>query len=102
MRAVKSILAASVFALVCQAASAETADSFNAAYAKAQAAEKKAGELRNQWTTTEAALKGAKKAADGGDFDHAVQLAKQAEDMANASIAQSEREDKAWTESEIR
>ncbi|RTL50653.1 MAG: hypothetical protein EKK40_11035 [Bradyrhizobiaceae bacterium] len=102
MRIMTSIVAGAAVCFVLSSAYAETAETFGAAYAKAEAANKKAGELRNQWTTTGAALKDAKKAADGGDFDAATNLAKKAEALANASIAQSQREDKLWTESEIR
>ena len=77
-------------------------EGFKAAYAKAEAANKKAGELRNQWTTTAKTLKDAQKAADAGDFDKATKLAGEAEALANASIAQTEREKKLWKESEIR
>ena len=77
-------------------------DQFKAAFEKAQAAEKKAGELRNQWTVTENALKAAKTAADAGDFDKALKLANQAEALANASIVQSEREKTAWKDAVIR
>jgi|SRR6516162_10017624 hypothetical protein len=78
------------------------ADVFKDAYAKAEAANGRAGKLKNQWTPTQSALGAARKAADSGDYDAAVRLAKQAEDLANASIAQSEREDKLWTDAEIR
>jgi hypothetical protein len=76
-------------------------DAFRDAYAKAEAAYGRAAKLKNQWTTTQSALVAAKKAADGGDYDAAAQLAKQAEDLANASIAQSEREDRLWKDAEI-
>ena len=36
---------------------------------RGRSAEKDAGQLRNQWTTTEAAFKAAKKAGDAGNFD---------------------------------
>ena len=78
------------------------ADAFNAAYASAQTANKKAGELKNQWTTTSAALAAAKKAADGGDYEAAIRLAKQAEALAGASIAQVQRESTLWKTSELR
>jgi len=42
---------------------------FKAAYAAAEAANKEAGSLRNQWTTTASMLAAAKKAGDAGDFD---------------------------------
>ncbi len=78
------------------------ADGFTAAYAAAQAANKKAGDLRNQWTVTSASLAAAKTAANGGDYETAIRLAKEAEALANASIAQTEHEKNLWKESEIR
>jgi len=69
---------------------------FDAAYAAAQSAEKDAGALKNQWTTTEQALAAAKKAAAAGDFDSAVNQAQQAEALAKASIAQAKEQDSAW------
>ena len=77
------------------------ADAFKSAYATAQAANKRAGYLRNQWTVTSASLAAAKAAADGGDYETAIRLAKEAEALANASIAQTEREKTLWKESEI-
>src|SRR5580693_6963032 len=81
------------------AASAET--DFRAAYAAAEAAEKEAGHLRNQWTVTAAALADAKKAADKGDFDQALASAKEAEALAKASIFQATSEKQAWKNLEI-
>jgi hypothetical protein len=78
------------------------ADAFKTAYAAAQAANKKAGDLRNQWTVTSTSLGAAKTAADGGDYETAMRLAKEAEALANASIGQTEREKNLWKESEIR
>ena len=49
---------------------------YKAAYAAAEAANKDAGALRNQWTTTASALAAAKKAADAGDFDAAMAAAR--------------------------
>ncbi|HWK01645.1 MAG TPA: hypothetical protein VNR41_13155 [Xanthobacteraceae bacterium] len=77
-------------------------DQFKAAYEKAEATNKKAGELRNQWTVTANALKGAKAAADAGDFDKALKLANQAEALAQASIAQTEREKTLWKDAVVR
>src|SRR5271167_3480421 len=83
-----------------QAAGSET--EFKAAYAAAEAVEKEAGRLRNQWTVTEAALTEAKKAADKGDFERAIFSAKEAEALAKASIFQAESEKGAWKNLEIR
>jgi hypothetical protein len=83
-----------------RAAGSET--DFRAAYAAAEAAEKEAGRLRNQWTVTAAALADAKKAADNGDFDQAISSAKEAEALAKASIFQATSEKEAWKNLEIR
>jgi hypothetical protein len=75
---------------------------FKAAYAAAEAANKEAGMLRDQWLATGAALAAAKKAADSGDFDRAIASAKEAEALAKASIFQATSEKEAWKNLEIR
>jgi len=82
------------------AAGSET--EFKVAYAAAEAADKEAGRLRNQWTVTAAALAAAKKAADKGDFDQAISAAKEAEALAKASIFQAASEKEAWKQLQIR
>jgi hypothetical protein len=69
---------------------------FKAAYAAAEAANKQAGALRDQWTATAAALAAARKAADSGDFDAAVAQSREAEALAKASIFQATSEQEAW------
>jgi hypothetical protein len=92
--------------MLCAAATAAVAASteadFNAALNAAQAAEKDAGALKNQWLPTEQMLAAAKKAAAAGDFDTAVNQAKQAEALANASIAQAKEQQEAWKAGIIR
>ena len=91
--------------LIASAASALAAGSeadFKAAYAAAEAANKEAGSLRNQWTVTALALAAAKKAADAGDFDKAIASSKEAEALAKASIFQATSEKEAWKALEIR
>jgi hypothetical protein len=102
---VKSALALAAAALITGAMSALAASSeadFKAAYAAAEAANKEAAALRNQWTTTTATLADAKKSADKGDFDTAVASSKEAEALAKASIYQATSEKEAWTALEIR
>ena len=82
-----------------QAAGSKT--DFGTAYAAAEAANKQAGHLRNQWTVTAEALAAAKKAADKGDFDHAIAVAKEAEALAKASIFQATSEKDTWKNLEI-
>jgi hypothetical protein len=74
---------------------------FKAAYAAAEAANKQAAGLRNQWTTTAATLAAAKKAADSGDFDQAVAQSREAEALAKASIFQATSEKERWKDLEI-
>jgi hypothetical protein len=90
--------------LIATAAPALAASSeadFKSAYAAAEAANKEAGALRNQWTTTAACLAEAKKPADKGDFDAAVALSKEAEALAKASAYQATSEKDAWKALEI-
>jgi hypothetical protein len=82
-------------------AGASEAD-FNAAYAEAEAANKQAGVLRDQWTTTATALANAKKAAEAGNFDAALAEAKEAEALAKASVLQATQEKEAWKAEVIR
>jgi hypothetical protein len=81
---------------------AATEADYNAALAAAEAANKEAAGLRNQWTVTAAAIAAAKKAADGGDFDKAVESSKEAEALAKASIFQATSEKERWKDMEIR
>jgi hypothetical protein len=90
------------FGCSASAALAASADDFKAAYAKADAAEKQAVQLKTSWTTTVDALKHAKKAAEAGKFDDAVALAQEAEALANASIAQAKDEQQSWQDAVIR
>ena len=81
---------------------AATEADYKAAYAAAEAANKEAGKLRNQWTTTASTLATAKKAADAGEFDKATASAKEAEALAKASIFQATSEKTRWKDMEIR
>jgi hypothetical protein len=81
---------------------AATEADFSAAYAAAEAANKQAGSLRNQWTTTAATLAAAKKAAAEGNFDAAVASSKEADALAKASIFQATSEKTLWKDMEIR
>jgi hypothetical protein len=81
---------------------AATEADYIAAYAAAEAANKEAGSLRNQWTTTAATLAVAKKAAAEGNFDSAVAASKEAEALAKASIFQATSEKALWKNMEIR
>jgi hypothetical protein len=84
------------------ALAAATENEFKAAYAAADAANKQAGQLRDQWTVTATALSDAGKAAEAGDFDKAVAASKEAEALAKASIFQATTEKDAWKAMEIK
>ncbi len=75
---------------------------YKAAYSAAEAANAEAGKLRNQWSPTVSTLAAAKKAGDAGDFDKAIEAAKEAEALAKASIFQATSEKTRWKEMEIR
>jgi len=95
-------LVASLLVAAAMPARAASEADFKAAYAIAEAAEKEAGSLRNQWVTTEATLSAARKAAEKGDFDGAIASAKEAEALARASIFQATSEKERWKDAEIR
>ena len=96
------MISLSLVAGATSALAASTEADFKTSYAAAEAANKQAGALRNQWTVTAAALAGAKKAADSGDFDQAVASSKEAEALAKASIFQATSEKEVWKAIEIR
>ena len=81
---------------------AATEADYKAALAAAEAANKEAAGLRNQWTVTAAAIAAAKKAAEAGDFDKAVASSNEAEALAKASIFQATSEKTLWKDMEIR
>jgi hypothetical protein len=99
---VLSLAAALLIAGTTSGVAASSEADFKAAYAAAEAANKEAGLLRNQWTVTAAALTAAKKSADSGDFDQAAASAKEAEALAKASIFQATSEKELWKDLEIR
>jgi hypothetical protein len=98
----KSALASMLLIASSTCAFAATEADFKAAYAAAEAANKEAAGLRNQWTTTAATLAAAKKAADAGDFDAATASAREAEALAKASAFQATSEKERWKDMEIR
>jgi hypothetical protein len=102
MSMLKSLLASAVLIASSACAYAASEADYKAAYAAAEAANKEAGALRNQWTTTASTLAAAKKAADAGDFDKAVEGSKEAEALAKASIYQATSEKVLWKDLEIR
>ena len=95
-------IAAALIAAAAPAFAAGTEADFKAAYAAAEAANKEAGALRNQWTTTAATLAEAKKSADAGEFGKATASAREAEALAKASIFQATSEKERWKDMEIR
>jgi hypothetical protein len=99
-----SLLALTSVLLIAGATSAlaATEADYKAALAAAEAANKQAAGLRNQWTVTAAAIAAAKKAAEAGDFDRAVASSNEAEALAKASIFQATSEKTLWKDMEIR
>jgi hypothetical protein len=90
------IAAALGFGATTSAKAAGSETDFKAALAAAETAEQQAASLKNRWTTTEQTLAAAKKAAAAGNFDAAMEAAKQAEALAKASIAQAQEQETAW------
>ena len=104
LRASMRLFLAPVAVLIASAAAlgASTEADFKRAYAAAEAAEKQARSLRNQWTVTVTSLAEARTAAGQGDFGRAIAAAREAEALAKASIFQVTQEKDAWKDLEIR
>ena len=100
--AVIRLAAVALLAASATAAFAASADDFKTALAKAEAANKAAAALKNQWTTTANVLKAAQAAAAAGKYDEAVKDAQQAEALAKASIAQAREQAAIWKWAVIR
>ncbi len=100
----RPFLIAAIFAasMAAPAFAATSESDYKAALAAAEKVEAEAGKLKNQWSTTEQALKAAQKEAAAGDFAKATDLAKHAEALAKASIAQSKEQAKVWRRTAIR
>jgi hypothetical protein len=96
------LAALALLAAFTTSALAASADDFKTALAKAEAANKAAAALKNQWTTTADVLKAAQAAAAAGKYDEAIKDAQQAEALANASIAQAKEQAADWTKAVIR
>jgi hypothetical protein len=84
------------------ARAASTEADYKAAYAAAETANAEAGKLRNQWKTAVKALGDAKKAADAGDFDKAIEESKKSELLSKAAVFQANEQKDAWKKMEIR
>lgn len=89
------LLALALSSLPLHSARADEAG-YRQALAAAESAEQEAGALKDQWTTTTETLAAARKAAAAGDFAAATELARHAEALARASIAQARQEETAW------
>jgi hypothetical protein len=100
-KAAFALAAALLIAGVTSALAEGSEADFKAAYAAAEAANKQAAALRNQWIPTATTLTAAKKAAEAGNFDQAVAASKEAEALAKASAYQAESEKDAWKALEI-
>ncbi len=101
MKTMSLVFAAGLAVLGAMPAWAASEAEFMAAMSAAEAADKKAGELRNKWLPTESELAAAKKAAAAGDFDAAISAAREAEALALASIYQATTEKTRWKDMEI-
>jgi hypothetical protein len=101
MRTYLAVALALSIAQIAPAVAASSEADFQFALAAAEAANKEAKALKNQWTTTAQEINAAKKAAAANDFDKAIGFAKEAEALARASIAQAHEQATAWKDADI-
>jgi hypothetical protein len=82
-------------------ATAGPAEDFAAAYAKAEGASRQSEVMKTQWSVTVSELKAAQSAARDGNYGEAIDHARKAEALANASIAQAKEQETAWKQGVI-
>ena len=70
--------------------------SFNATYAAAESARKKAASLSYEWRDTAKMLKKAKKSAGKGDYETAEKLARMAKMQGEMAVAQAHEQEQLW------
>ena len=85
-----SVLAASV------SFGATASEDFDAAWAEADAKRQEAAAVGFEWRDTKKTLDAAKKAAEEGDMDKAMQLVAKALEESSDAIAQEKRESTLW------
>lgn len=85
-----------------QSADAATAESFEAAYAQAEAARKRAAEVGFEWRDTKKLLWYAKQYAEKGDYDKAQELAVKAKRQGELGVEQAKIQEKAWKDAVLR
>ena len=74
----------------------ETEESFQAAYAAAEAARKHAASVKGEWRDTGKMLKKAKSLAEKGDYDQAVKIAMEAKFQGERGAEQAIEQSKIW------
>lgn len=110
MRAVKAdrltaVCAAGVLGLLCAAPAVSTAadaQSFESAYAQAEAARKRAAEVGFEWRDTKKLLWYAKQYAKRGDYDKAEALALRAKRQGELGVQQAKIQEQAWKDAVLR
>ena len=75
---------------------ASASEDFDAAWAEADAKRQEAAAVGFEWRDTKKILESAKKAAEEGDMDKAMQLVAQALEESNDALAQQKRESTLW------
>jgi len=81
------------------AVQADTKEEFESVYAKAKSTHENAGTY--QWTTTRDRLKAAKAAADSGEQDKALAMAREALKLAEESVDQRKQQEEVWRSAAI-
>ena len=85
-----------------RASEADDAETFKAAYEAGQAARKAAAAVGFEWRDTKRMLRRAKKLAEKGEYEKAIELANKAKRQGEHGVAQAREQETAWKEAVLK
>ena len=85
-----------------RASEADDAETFKAAYEAGKAARKAAAAVGFEWRDTKKMLRQAKKLAEKGEYEEAIELANEAKRQGEHGVAQAREQETAWKEAVLK
>ena len=100
--AVAAALIAGASCAVTRASEADDAETFKAAYEAGKAARKAAAAVGFEWRDTKKMLRRAKKLAEKGEYEKAIELANKAKHQGEQGVSQAREQETAWKEAVLK
>ena len=100
--AVAAALMAGASCAVTRASEADDAETFKTAYEAGKAARKAAAAVGFEWRDTKKMLRRAKKLAEKGEYEKAIELANKAKHQGEQGVSQAREQETAWKEAVLK